>query len=423
MKRIILLFLITQSTLYAQSKEQTTLLECYTLAQQNFPLAKQRDIIAKTNDLNSINLRNNYLPQIELNGQATYQSDVTAFPIKLPNIEITPLSKDQYKLALDVRQVIWDGGVIKMQDRAYQATAQTELQKIEVEMYKLKERVNQLYFNILQADESLVLMGLFKQDLVARIKKIEAGITQGVALKKDLYTLQAEELKIEQRQIETRTMRSAAIEILNQLTGQSLTMETKFEKPEALAQIVNPTENQRPELTLFDLQKRQIDQSVKIVALKNYPRIFAFGTVGYGRPGLNFLKNEFVPYGLGGVSLKWNLADLYSSSLKNDLQIMRLNTQALDIQRDIFRLNTTTQVQQQNAETLKLSALIEKDKAIIGLREKIKATALAQFEGGVITASDYIIELNAENQARQNLALHELQLLNAYINLITTVGK
>ena len=232
-------------------------------------------------------------------------------------------------------------------------------------------------------------------------------------------------MKTDQRIIELKSARSASVQMLALLTNKAFDDKTFFEKP--TPQYNDPAviglQINRPELTLFDLQKKQIDETVKVSVLKNFPRIFAFATVGYGRPGLNFLKNSFEPFGIGGLMMKWNLANFYSKTFKNDLQIMKNNTQLIDIQKDIFLLNTNVVAKQQSAELSKFEKLLEKDRQILALREKIKQTASVQLENGVMTANDYLIELNAENQARQNLVLHELQLLNAHINLKTTLGK
>jgi outer membrane protein TolC len=423
MKKILLFCLLISTTIVGQNVERASLEECYRLAQDNFPLARQRNLIQASNALNINSLKNNYLPQIELNAQATYQSDVTSFPIKLPNIEITPLSKDQYKATLDVKQILWDGGVIKMQEKVLNSATEVEMQKVEVEIAKLKERVNQLYFSILQIDENEKLVNLLKSDLAARIKKVEGAVANGVALKMNLQTLQAEDLKADQRLIELKSARTASVLMLNLLINKELDDKTVFEKPTPQYESLIGVQISRPELTLFDLQKKQIGHSIKVFSLKNFPRFFAFATGGYGRPGLNFLKNDFAFYGIGGLSFKWNLADFYSKTMKNDLQIMRNNAQSLDIQKDIFLLNTNVTVKQQTAEISKLESLLIKDRQILNLREKIKHTAAVQLENGIMTANDYLIELNAENQARQNLVLHELQLLNANINLKTTLGK
>ena len=425
MKRLLFFILVAATSLSAQNIEKVTLDECYTWAADNYPVAKQRGLVKQNTALTINTLEKNYLPQIELNAQGSYQSEVTVFSLDIPGVKgPTPLSKDQYKATLDVKQIIWDGGVIALQKKVLETNGQVENQRIEVEISKLKERVNQLYFNILQADANVDIIKILKKDLASRTQKAEAAVASGVALKRDVQTLQVEDLKADQRIIEILSARAAAVRMLGLLTGKSLSDNTILERPilrGAAADVRLLID--RPELKLFDLQKSLIDEQTKVYSLKNYPRIMAFGTAGYGRPGLNFLKNEFRPYALAGVGLKWNLTDLYAKTLKNDLQQIRNSAQVIDIQRDVFLLNTKSTMAQQSAEIQKWQSLIESDRQIVALRGKIKESATAQVENGTLTTNDYLIELNAESQARLNLELHQLQLLLAQINLKTTVAN
>ncbi len=423
MKQLIFFMLLGATSLTAQNTDKITLDACYNWASDNYPIAKQRGLIKQNTALTINTLEKNWLPQIELNAQGSYQSEVTTFSLDIPNVKgPTPLSKDQYKATLDVKQIIWDGGVIALQKKVLEANGAVENQRVEVELARLKERVNALYFNVLQADVNVDIIQVLKKDLAARMKKTEAAVASGVALKRDVQTLQVEDLKAEQRLTEIRSARSAAVRMLALLTGKSLSENTTFERPILRGASDISLQIDRPELKLFDLQKSLIDRQLEINALKNFPRIMAFGTAGYGRPGLNFLKNEFRPYALAGVSFKWNLTDFYSKTLKNDLQQIRNGAQVIDLQRDVFLLNTKSVMEQQSADIQKWQALIESDRQIVALRGKIKESATAQVENGTLTTNDYLIELNAESQARLNLDLHQLQLLLAQINLKTTTN-
>lgn len=424
MKKLIFLLTFFYQTITAQTIDKITLEESYRWAEEAFPLTKQKELIKRTNALSANTLQKYLLPQIELNAQATYQSEVTQFPVKIQNVEVEPLSKDQYKTTLDVKQLIWDGGVINLQKNVLKSQADVETQKVEVEINKLKERINQLYFSVLQIDENAKLINLLMSDIAARMKKVEAGIANGTVLRMTAQVLEAENLKAEQRLIELSAVRSASIQMLNELIKKELTDKTVFERPQ-----VEPTPTgiglqiNRPELRLYELQKTQIDQTVKVTSLRDFPRIYAFATGGYGRPGLNFLKNDFALFGIAGITFKWNISNYYTKSLRNDLDILQINRQSIDIQRDLFITNTQILVKQQSAEITKWEQLLEKDKQIVDLRSKIKATAAVQLENGVMTANDYLIELNAESQAMQNLILHDLQLLNAKINLKTITNN
>ena len=415
-------FYTTSTT--AQTVDKLTLDDCYQWATDNYPIAKQRGLIKQNNVLTVNTLEKNLLPQIEFNAQGSYQSEVTQFALDIPNVKSpTPLSKDQYKATLDVKQLIWDGGVIGLQKKVLNANEQVETQRIEVEIAKLKERVNTLYFNVLQADANVDIIKILKKDLASRKLKAEAAVLNGVALKRDVLTIEVEDLKAEQRLTELQSARSAAVRMLGLLTGKNLAENTVFERPILRGPSEIGLQIDRPELRLFDLQKTLIGKQLDINALRNFPRIMAFGTAGYGRPGLNFLKNEFSPFALAGVNFRWNLTDLYSKTLRNDLQIIRNNAQVIDIQRDVFLLNTKSVMEQQSAEIQKWQKLIETDRQIVALRGKIKDSATAQVENGTLTTNDYLIELNAESQARLNLELHQLQLLFAQINLKTTTSN
>lgn len=410
------------NTAFAQST--ATLNECYEWARAAFPLLQQKDIIAANAALQAKNVQLMYLPQVSFAAQATYQSDVSGLPatLKIPGIEIKSVNQDQYKATLDVQQIIWDGGVIAQQKNNITANIATDLQRIEVEAYKTKERVNQLFFTILQIDENAKLVKSVDSDLETRIKKTSAMIENGTSLKSPLYSLQAEQLKNEQRLTELQAQRSAAIGMLNVLTNKSFAQNTVFTN--ALATNIAPDlKVQRPELQLFDFQNKAIDQQVKSTSLKNMPKVVAFGTLGYGNPGLNFLKNEFAPYGIGGIQFKWNLQDLYNPTIKNEVAILKANKKITDLQRDLFVQNTQINAKQYSEEIVKLDALITTDKKIIALREKIKASASAQVDNGVITTADYLLELSAETQAKQHLILHETQLAAAKVYLKTILGE
>lgn len=424
-KYILIAFLCKVTFFSLQAQERVSLAECYAFATQNFPLIKQKNLLENANQLQIKNLNSNFLPQVELNGQATYQSDVTALNLKLPfpNIELpTPPSRDQYRVTLDVKQLIYDGGLTQKSKLVQSAATETEQQKVNVELFKLREKVNQLYFAILQADEQARLVELMKADLQPRLKKIAAGIQNGVAIPMNLHQLEAELLKVEQRLIEISAMRSAAIEMLNQLINKRLSAQTVLEKPNVpIAEQVlrGGTEGgmSRPEIALFDAQKNMLLQQEALIAARNLPKVTAFATGGYGRPALNMLLNDFQFYAIGGIAVKWNLSEKLSQKDKNDRQLLQIQKNSIDIQRDILLLNINMQAQQFYADIEKLGKLIESDKKIIALRTKIKNTAATQLDNGISTANDFIIEANAENQARQNLILHELQLVYNKIQL------
>ena len=417
MRHIFLFFLLVSKMAVAQV---ITLDQVNQLAQTNYPLISQNKLISQTADINIDNLSKNFLPQVTLSGQASYQSEVTKITIPVPGINITPPNKDQYKLIADVNQLIYDGGAVKEQKKIQLLNSDLEQKKVAVELFKLKERINQLYLSVLFFDEQLKQVELVKADLRNGINKVEAQVKNGVAFRSNLNVLKAELLKADQRIIELRSARKGLIETLELFINQKLNENTSFQKPENIFAGTD-TLIQRPELNMFTAQEKLINSQYKLIDARNLPKASLFAQGGYGRPGLNFLKNEFEFYYLTGVRINWSLGNLYTK--KNDHQLLEVNKKIVNVQKDIFLLNTNTQLKQQSSEIEKLQQLIVKDNEIIVLRTGIKEAAKAQLENGVITANDYLREVNAEDQSRQTLITHQLQLLQAQINYQTISGK
>jgi outer membrane protein TolC len=417
MKKLLFLFLLLANSSFSQT---LTLEKVNEMARQNYPLTRQKDLIRQTKEINVDNLNKGYLPQLSVSGQATYQSDVTSVKIPLPGINIEPPSKDQYKIVADVNQMIYDGGYTKQQKNMQAVNAEVEEQKIEVELYKLTDRINQIYLSILFIDEQLKQTELIRKDLETGMKKVEAQVQNGVAFKSNLNLLKAEILKVEQRVIELNATRTGLIDVLSLFTGETYTSSTVFEKPTVVSSVPEQTVL-RPELKLFHSQQKLLSGQNNIIKARNLPKASLFLQGGYGRPGLNMLENKFAAYYITGVRFNWAFGGLYT--LKKEKELVEVNKKMVSVQQDAFLLNTNTQLKQQQAEIDKISQLIAKDMEIIELRIKVKDAAKAQLENGVITANDYLREVNAEDQARQTLIMHQLQLLQAQINYQTINGK
>jgi outer membrane protein TolC len=418
-KWFISLLLITNISM-AQDTAGLTLQEAYSMSQQNYPIIKQKNLVRQTADLNISNLSKGYLPQLSLSGQATYQSDVTKVNVPIPGFEIPSPGKDQYKALADVNQVIYDGGAIKQQKVFQQLNSEVEDQKIEVELYKLKERINQLYLGILYIDEQQKQVELIKQDIQNGIKRVEAQVNNGVAFRSNLDVLKAELLKTDQRSIELKASRKGMVATLSLFLNKELREDVMLEPPTVSPPALN-SEVQRPEIKLYNNQVRLLEQQNALIQSKNLPKASLFVQGGYGRPGLNMLDNNFDFFYIGGVRLNWALNGLYTQ--KKEKQLVKVNQRIVDIRKETFLLNTNTELKQQQSNIEKLEQLIVSDNGIIELRKSVKDAARAQLENGVITANDYLREVNAEDQARQTLITHQLQLLQAQINYQTILGK
>src|SRR5690554_6094668 len=331
---------------------------CYELAESNYPLVRQYALIEKTREHTIVNASKGYLPKLNIGGQASYQSDVTQIPISLPNLDIPILAKDQYKLYGEVSQPITDLFTVRHQKELIHTNMTVEEQKIEVELYKLKERINQLYFGIMLIDAQIVQAEILKKDIRSGINKNGAAIANGIALKRSADVLEAELIKANQRTIELKATRKGYADMLSLFIDQTIDEQTVLEKPPTGSLI---SEINRPELRLFDTQKKTFEAQDKLINAKTLPRFSLFIQGGYGRPALNMLDDDFNLYYLGGLRLNWNLSSFYT--YRREKQLLSLSQRALDVQKETFLFNTNLTLRQQTTEIIKLEELIETDKS------------------------------------------------------------
>lgn len=391
---------------------------CYALARRNYPLVQQFDLIEKSKELSLANAAKGYLPQLAVNGQATYQSEVTRLPISFPGLNVPELSQDQYRLFGEVNQPITDLFFVKEQQDLIRANAEVETQKTEVELHKLRERVYQLYFGVLYMDARLEQAQLLIKDVEAGLAKVQAAVAGGVALKSQADQLRAELLKARQQVAELKSGRKAYAEALGLLIRQNIDEKTVLETPVAP---LSTTAIRRPELAMFGAQQQSLAQQSRLINNKTLPRLSAFFQGGYGRPALNVLSNDFETYFITGLRLNWNISSFYTSG--NERALLSTQQSAIALQRETFLLNTRLAMQQQQAEIAKWQELIDSDQEIIQLRESIKNTAQQQLSNGTATAADYLNYVNAEDLARQQLILHRMQWLLAQYNQLLTTGN
>ena len=368
-----------------------------------------------------------YLPQVSLTAKASYQSDVTEIPVALPGIDIRGIRKDQYQAMLQLDQVVWDGGNIRARKEVTRATSEVDKQKLEVDMYAINERVNQLFFGILLLKEQLKQNQLMQEELQRNYDNVTAYVKNGIANQADLDAVKVEQLNnIQQRHTLEATYHaySEMLKIMinhpTPLTGNTL------KKPDVNALLYKGEAYsaefiRRPELNLFAAQNQQLEAQRKQLTAKNLPRLGIFVQGAYGNPGLNMLKNEFSAYYVAGVRLSWNFSNLYTR--KNESRQLILNQQDVNVQKETFLFNTHLEITQNNSEIKKLTELMKNDEEIITLRNNIKKSAQAKVANGTLTVTEMLREVTAENIARQDKILHEIQLLSAIYELKYTTNQ
>ncbi|POS01149.1 outer membrane protein TolC [Flavobacterium croceum DSM 17960] len=405
MNKIVALLLFFTSVVYSQN---ISLLECYQLAEKNYPLAQQISLLDQKNNFDTKALSKNKLPKIDVNAQVTYQSEVTMMPISLPNVSISPLNKDQYRTTLDVTQLIYNGGLTDASIKSKAAQTASQKQSVLVNLYQLKPKINQYYFTVLLYQEKIELLKAKQQLLLSKIKEIKVAVKNGAVLPASEQVLEVENIKIDQQITDFQTEKLKNISNLSQVLGAKIADDAKFQYE--FSEITST----RPEYEYFNLKNKEIELSKQVLDKSRLPKINAFAQLGYGNPALNMLKNSFESFYYTGIKLNWNLFDW--NKIKIEKQSLLINSQIIETEKEVFDLNKNAQRKETELEIQKLKSFLQQDQDIIALREKILKSADAQMRNGVITSADYLVEATNLFEAKTNEKLHKVQLYLAQAN-------
>ena len=403
---------------YAPCFAQLSIEACYEKARANYPLIKQYGLIEKTKEYNLSNAAKGYLPQVTFSAQATYQSDVTEIPIDLDaigltGVEIPSVSQDQYKMELALSQTLWDGGAIRSERKTLRTQAEVDQRDMDVSMYAINERVNQLYFGVLLAEAQLEQNKVLQAELRRSCEQVSSYIKNGIAQQSDLDAIRVDLLKAKQTEAQFEHTKRAYREMLSRLIGEEIGEETRLVKPEAVRPLTK--ENNRPELELYQARIRNLRAQDSRITAGMMPKLGLFVTGGYGKPGLDMFEDNFKAYYLAGVKLSWNLGSLYTR--KNDRRKIQTGIRSIETQRETFLFNTSLDVAQRNATIDKYIDQLKYDDEIIALRGSVKRASEAKMANGTLSGTDLTRDIHAEQSAIQDKILHEMELLQAIYNL------
>lgn len=417
MKKKILILALLASASVAQAQ---TLDECQRAAEKHYPIIKRYDLIAKTTDLTVKNIQKEWLPQVTAAAQATYQSAVAAWPDHLQSmfqqvgLKMKGLRKDQYKLSIDVQQPIYDGGAISGQRKIASQEGKVQEAENEVNLYQVRRRVNELYFSLLLLNEQIKLNDDIKTLLQSSEQKLSAMVKSGTAATIDYENVRAERLSAEQVNESLKAQKLMLSRILSVFCGIEI---THLQKPQALDAVVSA--NTRPEMRLFDNQLRLSEVQEKALDARLKPHLGLFAQGFYGYPGLNMfedmMQHKWSLNGLVGVKLSWNIGALYTH--KNDKAKLRLQREQIENAREVFLFNNSIDEIQQKENINRYRKMMQNDDEIIDLRTHIRKAAESKLAHGIIDVNSLLREINNENAAKSQQAIHEIDMLKEMYNL------
>ena len=404
-----------------------TLEECQQAAERNYPLIKQYGLIEKTTQLTVANIQKGWLPQVSASAQATYQSDVMSWPDQMKTmmtgmgIDMKGLTKDQYRVGIDVNQTLFDGGVISSQKAIARQQGKVQKAQTEVQLYNVRKRVNEMYFSLLMLDEQIVLNHDMQELLAGNERKLQAMVKSGTAAESDWQSVKAERLKVMQQATSLESQKRMLTMMLSTFCG----IETNnIQKPLVKAENGElMSESLRPELRALDAQIGLLNAQEKALNAALMPKLGVFAQGYYGYPGLNMfedmMSHKWSLNGIIGARLTWNIGALYTR--KNDKAKLQLQRDLTESNREVFLFNNRMEQLQQSEEISRYKQLMNDDAEIISLRAAVRKAAESKLSHGIIDVNDLLREINQENAARVQQSMHEIEMLKEiYDNKFTT---
>lgn len=422
MKKLFVIMALLPVMAGAQSLE-----ECQQAAERNYPLIRQYGLIAQTTELTVSNIQKGWLPQVSASAQATLQSDVVSWPEQMQSVyqqmglDMRGLRKDQYRVGIDVQQMVFDGGAISSQKNIAREQGKVQEAQNEVTMYQVQRRVNEMYFGLLLLDKQIQLNHDLQEVLAANERKLASMYERGTAAKSDYQTVKAERLNVVQQVSSFQAQRNAVARMLSMFCG----LEVKdLEKPQATS-LGMQSAGQRPELKSIDAQLRLADAQEKALDAALMPKLSVFVQGYYGYPGYNMfedmMSHRWSWNGLIGARLSWNIGALYTR--KNDKAKIQLQRDMATTNRDVFLFNNQLEQIRQNEDIERYRRLMASDEEIIALRSSVRKAAESKLAHGIIDVNDLVREINNENAARLQMSVHEIEMLKEMYDLRFTTNN
>lgn len=426
MKRIALLCGCLLAGLSAGA--QVTLDECRRLAREHYPEIRQYDLVRRTEEYTLSNARRAWLPQLSFAAQATWQTEVPSFPNALAGmlaqqgIDMPGMNKDQYKAALELNQILWDGGKSEADKRIARAEAAEQARSADVDLYALQGRVDNLFFGILLLDERIAQTRLTLDLLRSNLEKVRALQRNGVAMQSDADAVEAELLTVNQQLTQVAASRDSYRRMLEIFTGRPLDGE-RLERPDASEP--RSMESSRPELALFDATADKLTAQERLVKAATRPHFGLFAQGYYGYPGMDYFQSMMSPdwswNAMAGVKMSWNFGAYYTR--KNSLAKLRTAKEQVEMQREIFLFNTRLQTAEESGDIARLRKALADDDRIVALRRSVREAAESKLRNGVIDTDDLLRKITDEAAAATARSAREIELLKTIYELKHTINR
>lgn len=409
MKRKILVFIL--SILISPCLAQLDIDQCHDMARQQYPLIKQYGLLEKSEAYTLSNAMKAFLPEVKFSFGANGFTDPISSSPKIDAMGMGDMKNYLLNGSIQINQLIYDGGAISAQGKLIKAQAEADKKQLDVRLYEINQRVDQLYFGILMIDEQSKLLKLLQNDLTLSLNTVQSLMNGGLANQSDVDAVKVEQLRAAQQESSLRTSRKSYIQMLGLFIGKALDEKTTLEKPTPLP-LSKPQGVQRPELSYYAAQQNLLDTQRKSLTARLLPQLSAFAMGMYHNKVLDMMKPAMLA---GGITLSWKISPFYTR--KNDLRSIETKKSMIDQERETFLFNIHLQNEKEQSVVEDLREKLKQDDEIIRLRENIHSVSVTKVQNGIQTINEMLRDVNAVNEARQQKSIHEIQLLEAMYQL------
>ena len=399
--------------------EQYDMERCIKEALTKTSLSKQKDLYSRQAEFNKKNISSNWLPKINLDGQFTYQSDVFALPFKIPNVTINEIPKEQYKINLNINQMVYDGGLTNSLIQKNEAESQSNSMQVESNLDKIKDKVIKNYLNAIILKKSLEIIAIAIVRLDFEKDRVISMLQNGVATKGMIAKFDLEINKLNQKMINASNDLVKINNSMKELIGLDIDLNSYIlpKEPEIINREIN-----RKELKVMEEKMKLMEASKKTSESTILPKVFLFAQGGYGAPNqFNMFETNGDLFYIAGVKINWELWD-WNNSTRNS-EILEINKQIIESEKDnleemirIEQLVARNEINKNEELFINATKQLELQKIIIEERK-------SQLDNGITTINDYLIELNALTDFELNIELHKINLLYSKINLQNIGGN
>ncbi|MGH7629911.1 MAG: TolC family protein [Gemmatimonadales bacterium] len=408
-----------QDTLHADRLQETAL--------RSDPRANQRGLLRSATDLRLAAINSDRLPQVEINGSASYQSDLTQPDLGVPGLTLPNLPKHHWQTTLDIEQRLYDGGELARRRELEEARHAESQAGVDVALYRLRSEVNSAFFSAFLLDKRSAEYDALVADLDARLSAVRARVEAGTALGRDAAEIEAEQVRATLQRDEARASRRASLAILADLVGRRIDTAAVLVLPSDEPERTQPVDlssvgalRQRPEFDQLRQSRLRLDREAAYTTVENKPRLYAFGQAGLGLPGLDQFRTSSDAFFQAGLKVEWRPWTWRSAQRK--AAALRLEQDVLETEERALGRRLARAVAVDLEEIARLKAALVDDERVVALQTEVERQARAQYDEGAITTADYVETRTDVLEARLTLERHRVELAEARSSYLTTLG-